>query len=66
MRNRRIFTIEIHKDWVGKAVAELNAWGVSPDKYTLEGNVLTTQSGNVVDVLTETFMDAKHLIVLKG
>lgn len=63
---KRVVTIEIDRDWVWKAQKELNAWSVPHEQYTLEGNVLTTSDNNVIDVLTETFMNAPHLITFKG
>jgi hypothetical protein len=40
-------------------------WGVNKELYRIEGNILFTSNNNVVDVITETFIDHPELYSIK-
>lgn len=52
----------LHKSFL---LNELKAWGVLPSSYQVEGDIITTQDKNVVDVTTETFWKHPELIEIK-
>ena len=51
---------------VSGLIAELNYWGVRHTSYTYNGAVFTTQTKNVVDVVTECFRDYPHLVKIES
>jgi len=63
---KRIYSILVKDGWTSKLVQELNAWGVSSNKYQVEGNTIITSDTNVVDVATETFINNLHLISISS
>jgi len=58
----KIYKITVERDFLPLYIRELHNWQVKKSLYVIDGNTVTTQNTNVVDVATETFINAKHLI----
>lgn len=57
-----MYEITVNDGFMGVLLKELRAWRVPASNYEVNGTTVTTKSKNVVDVATETFIDASHLI----
>ena len=53
------YKIRIHPDYMWKAKKELKIWGQVA--FTIQDDCILTDSTNVVDVITETFMNHEDL-----
>ena len=52
---KRTYSILVKGGYISKLIQELNAWGVSSNKYQVEGNTIITSDTNVVDVCLTLF-----------
>lgn len=65
MARRKTYRIKIDgAPFFGVFLRELYGWGVKPTAYQVlaDENTVITQSANVVDVATETFMKSPRLL----
>lgn len=61
-KKRRTYKITIEQDFLPICIRELYKWQVNKSLFTVKNNTIITQNTNVVDIATETFITAKHLI----
>lgn len=57
----KTYKVTVTDGWMSKLKTELRAWQTNPALYQIEGNILTTKSDNVIDVVIEAFYGKEHL-----
>lgn len=60
MSKRKTYRVTLVAGWMPSLKRELKAWSISAS-YEIEGDTLTTKSSNVIDVVTECFIELPHL-----
>ena len=62
---KKTYRITVNGGYIDRLLSELKEWGVEENLYTAVGDSVITNSKNVIDVATETFFDASHLLEIK-